>query len=127
MSDLDIKDTWYVAGMRGTASNTLIAQEVFVPSYRILPVPPAIEGSYPTEHQDEALYRSAFVPVLALVLAAPQVGLARGALEAVMESLAKGRGISYTFYSTSSLAPTTQLQVAEAAQLIDTAFLHLMR
>jgi alkylation response protein AidB-like acyl-CoA dehydrogenase len=127
MSALDIKDTWYVAGMRGTASNTLIAQEVFVPSYRILPVPSAIEGSYPTEHHDEALYRAAFVPVLALVLAGPQVGLARGALEVVMESLAKGRGISYTFYSTSSLAPTTQLQVAEAAQLIDTAFLHLMR
>ena len=31
MSDLSIKDTWYVAGMRGTGSNTLIAEDVFVP------------------------------------------------------------------------------------------------
>ena len=38
MSDLTIKDTWYVAGMRGTGSNTLIAEDVFVPSHRILSV-----------------------------------------------------------------------------------------
>lgn len=127
MSDLTVEDTWFVAGMRGTASNTLVADQVFVPSYRILPVPRAIEGDYPTEHKDEHLYRSAFVPVLSLVLAAPQIGLARHALEIVRGSLAKGRGISYTFYDKSRLAPTTQLQVAEAAQLIDSAFLHAMR
>ena len=127
MSDLAIEDTWFVAGMRGTASNTLVASEVFVPSHRILSVPQAIVGIYPTEHKDEALYRSAFVPVLALVLVGAQVGLARHALEIVKDSLAKGRGISYTFYDKSSLAPTSQLQVAEASQLIDTAFLHMMR
>src|SRR3546814_16710003 len=68
MSELGIEDTWYVAGMRGTASNTLVAEEVFVPSHRILSVPAAVGGNYATEHTDEALYRSAFVPVLALVL-----------------------------------------------------------
>lgn len=127
MDALEVKDTWYVAGMSGTASNTLVAQEVFIPAYRILPMSPAVRGIYPSEHGDETLYRSAFMPVLALVLAGPQIGLARGALEIVMESLAKGRGISSTFYSESRLAPTTQLQVAEAEQLIDTAQLHAMR
>lgn len=127
MSDLTVEDTWYVAGMRGTASNTLVADQVFVPSYRILSVPSAVGGVYPTEHTDEALYRSAFVPVLALVLVGAQVGLAKQALEIVMESLAKGRGISYTFYDKSSLAPTTQLQVSAAAQLIDSAELHMLR
>ncbi len=127
MSDLTIADTWHVAGMRGTGSNTLEAHEVFVPSYRIMSVPPAVTGEYPTEHHDEQLYRSAFVPVLAIVLTGPQVGLAWAALEIVLDSLAKGRGISYTFYDKSRLAPTSQLQVAAAAQLIDTAFLHLMR
>jgi alkylation response protein AidB-like acyl-CoA dehydrogenase len=102
MSDLAIEDTWFVAGMRGTASNTLVASEVFVPSHRILSVPQAIVGIYPTEHKDEALYRSAFVPVLALVLVGAQVGLARHALEIVKDSLAKGRGISYTFYDKSA-------------------------
>lgn len=127
MSELTIEDTWYVAGMRGTGSNTLVADEVFVPSHRILSVTQAVQGVYPTEHKDETLYRSALVPVLALVLAGPQVGLAQAGMEVVTASLAKGRGISYTFYERASEAPSTQIQMAEAAQLIDTARLHLMR
>lgn len=126
-NEITIDDTWYAAGMRGTGSNTIVADGVLVPDHRILSVPPAVGGIYPTEHHDERLYRSAFVPVLALVLSAPMVGLARGALDVVTESLAKGRGIAYTFYDKSGLAPTTQLQVAEAAQLIDTARLLLLR
>lgn len=127
MSDMSVEETWFVAGMKGTASNTLVADQVFVPWHRIISVPQLIEGIRVTEHTDEALYRSAFIPVMALVLSGAQVGLAMHAMEIVQESLAKGRGISYTFYDKSRLAPTTQLQVAQAAQLIDGAHLHLMR
>lgn len=35
-SDMRIEDTWFVAGMCSTASNCLIAEEVFVPEHRIL-------------------------------------------------------------------------------------------
>ena len=90
MTDLTIKDTWHVAGMKGTGSNTLIADAVFVPDHRIVSVPQAIDGDYGTEHTEESLYRSAFVPVLALVLVGAQVGLAKQAFEIVTESLAKG-------------------------------------
>lgn len=127
LSELSIEDTWHVAGMRGTGSNTLVADEVFVPSHRVLSVTRAIQGDYPTEHTGETLYRSALVPVLALVLAGPQVGLARAGLELVTASLAKGKGISYTFYERAAESPSTQMQMAEAAQLIDTAQLHMMR
>lgn len=127
MSELTIEDTWYVAGMRGTGSNTIVADDVFVPAHRILSVTAAIEGSYPTEHKDEALYRSAFVPVLALVLVGPQLGLAQGALETVKASLAKGRGISYTFYEKSVDSGSTQINMANAASLVDTAMLHCFR
>ncbi|WP_329236806.1 acyl-CoA dehydrogenase family protein [Streptomyces sp. NBC_01460] len=127
MSDLTIEDTWYVAGMRGTGSNTLVADEVFVPEHRILSVTRGVQGDYPTEHKDESLYRSALVPVLALVLAGPQVGLAQAGMDMVTTSLAKGKGISYTFYDRAADAPSTQIQLADAAQLIDTARLHLMR
>ncbi|MEI4271954.1 acyl-CoA dehydrogenase family protein [Klenkia sp. LSe6-5] len=127
MSDLSIKDTWYVAGMRGTGSNTLIAEDVFVPSHRILSVPAAIGGDYPTEHKDEALYRSAFVPVLALVLVGPQLGLVQGAMEMVLTSLAKGRPINYSFYERSVESGSTQINMAEAQSLIDTARLHMRR
>lgn len=127
MSELTVKDTWFVAGLRATASNTLVADEVFVPAHRILSVPKAVEGEYGTEHTGETLYRSAFVPVLALILVGPQIGMARAALDVVMETLTKRKPISYTFYEDSAAAPTTQLNLAEAVQLIDTAHLHAMR
>ncbi|EXU68080.1 oxidoreductase [Streptomyces sp. PRh5] len=127
MDELTIEDTWHVAGMRGTGSNTLVADEVFVPAHRIMSVTQAVEGTCPTEYKDEALYRSALVPVLALVLAGPQVGLAQAGMDVVTASLAQGRGIAYTFYGRAREAPSTQIQLAEAAQLIDTARLHLMR
>jgi 3-hydroxy-9,10-secoandrosta-1,3,5(10)-triene-9,17-dione monooxygenase len=127
MTDLRIEDTWYVAGMRGTGSNTIVADELFVPEHRILSVTKAIHGRLPAQHGDNTLYRSAFMPVLALVLAGPLLGLARGALEVVEASLAKGKPISQTFYDNAALAPSTQLQLAEAAQLIDTAELHMQR
>ncbi|MEU6672457.1 acyl-CoA dehydrogenase family protein [Streptomyces sp. NPDC046727] len=127
MNQLTIEDTWHVAGMRGTGSNTLTADDVVVPAHRILSVTQALQGTYPTEFKDEALYRAAFVPTLALSLAGPLLGLARGAMELVLASLATGRGISHTHYAQACEAPSTQMQLAEAASLIDTATLHLMR
>ncbi len=126
MSDLSIDDTWFVAGMRGTGSNTLVATDVYVPDHRVISLPAAIGGHYGTEHTDERLYRSAFIPAAALVLAGPQLGLAAAALELVLEKAPK-RSISYTFYETQTEAPTVQLAVAEAAMLIDSAHLHAYR
>ena len=34
-SDFRIEDTWYVAGMNGTASNTVVLEDAFVPSDRL--------------------------------------------------------------------------------------------
>ncbi|WP_243788149.1 acyl-CoA dehydrogenase family protein [Saccharopolyspora gloriosae] len=127
MEELDITDTWFVAGMRGTGSNTLVGDEIFVPDHRILLLSGALHGDYPTEHKDETLYRSAFSPALVIILAAPLAGLARGALDAVTESVHKSKKISYTFYDDTKYAPSTQIQLAEAAQLVDTAELHLLR
>lgn len=125
-TDLEIEDSWFVAGMRGTASNCLIAEDVFVPEHRLLSVPAAIGGEFATERKDEALYRSALIPVLSLVLAGPQLGLGRAALDYVVERAGK-KPISYTFYETQSASVGVQLQIAEAAQKIDTARLHAER
>ena len=126
-SALRIEDTWFVAGMAGSASNCLIAEEVFVPDHRILSVPRAISGDYPTEAAArECLYRSAFVPILALVLVGPQLGLGRAALEFV-KSKAGQKAISYTFLNQQAQSTGFQLQIAEAALLIDTAHLHAYR
>jgi alkylation response protein AidB-like acyl-CoA dehydrogenase len=125
-TDLEIEETWFVAGMSSTGSNCLIATDVFVPDHRIMSGLTALEGQYPTEHTDETLYRSAFIPVIALVLAGPQLGMGRKALELVT-SKAGSKPISYTFYATQAESTAFQLQLAQAALMIDTAHLHAYR
>lgn len=125
-TELSIEETWFVAGMKSTASNCLIAGDVFVPEHRVLSVPAAIEGSYGTEHTEETFYRSAFGPVVALLLIGPHLGMGRGALEFVREKAAK-KPVSYTVFETQRDSVAFQLQVAEAAMLIDTAHLHAYR
>jgi len=124
--DCEIEETWFVAGMKSSGSNCMIASDVFVPEHRVLMVPPAIGGTYATERTEEQLYRSAFVPLLALILAGPQLGLGRKALEIVREKAAS-KPISYTFYTAQADSVAFQLQLAEAATLIDTAHLHAYR
>jgi alkylation response protein AidB-like acyl-CoA dehydrogenase len=125
-TDLDLEETWFVAGMRSSGSNCLVANDVFVPEHRVLSVPPAIEGRYGTEHTEEPLYRSAFVPILALVLAGPQLGMGRRVLQTVQEKAAR-KAISYTSYAAQSDSVAFQLQLAEAALMIDSAHLHAYR
>jgi alkylation response protein AidB-like acyl-CoA dehydrogenase len=125
-SELAIEETWFVAGMSSTGSNCLIASDVFVPEHRVMSGLTALEGQYPTERADEALYRSAFIPVLALVLAGPQLGMGRKALALVADKAA-AKPISYTFYATQAESTAFQLQLAQAALMIDTAHLHAYR
>ncbi|MFJ9249584.1 acyl-CoA dehydrogenase family protein [Streptomyces sp. NPDC101776] len=124
MDQITIKDTWHVTGMRGSGSNTLIARDVLVPAHRYTPL--AIGGDQPDNHPGEPLYRSSLVPALTLILAGPQLGLARAALDHTLATIGK-RGISYTFYEQAVQAPSTQFLVAEAVELIDTAALHVFR
>jgi alkylation response protein AidB-like acyl-CoA dehydrogenase len=126
MSELSIKETWFVTGMKGTGSNTILAEDVFVPRHRLHSVPRAIENEYATEHTGEALYRSSFIPVLTLILAGPQLGLGRAALRFVIDKAPK-RGIAYTKFERQIDSTAFQLQIANAATLVDTAHLHAFR
>ena len=126
MQELTIEDTWFMAGMKGTGSNTIVATDVFVPAHRFLPYPDAFAGRYRTEHIDEAVYRAALVPVTVLILAPSQLGVARAALDHAL-SRAKTRGITHTTFATQAESAGFQMQVAEAAMKIDSAALHMGR
>jgi len=126
MSELSIEDTWFVAGMKGTGSNTMVAERVFVPEHRYASVPAGITGHYGTEHTDEALYRSALLPVLALILVGPLLGLGRAALKIAVEKAPK-RAVSYTRLATQRDSTAFQLKLAEAAMTLDDGILHAYR
>jgi 3-hydroxy-9,10-secoandrosta-1,3,5(10)-triene-9,17-dione monooxygenase len=120
-SDISIEETWYVAGMKSTGSNTLVVDDVFVPDHRIFPLTAAIEGKYPGSGVNpEASYLPAFVPALALQLVGPHLGMGRAVLDLVADK-ASSKGIAFTSYDRQSDAVVTQLAVAKAALLLETA------
>jgi 3-hydroxy-9,10-secoandrosta-1,3,5(10)-triene-9,17-dione monooxygenase len=127
MSEVEIEDTWFVAGMCGTGSNTLVAKDLFIPDHRILPLASALRGDYPhRRYSGEPSDRWALAPILPLLLLGPIVGTARALLEAVIDGTTK-RGITYTTYARQADAPVVQHHIAEAALKIDSAWFHAMR
>lgn len=120
-SDYEVEDSWFISGMRASASNTLVAEDIFVPEHRVMLMPEAIDGKFPSQlNNDDPVSRAATIPVLAVVLVGPSLGVAEAALEYVREK-AQQKPVSQTFYNTQSDSTAVQLQVAKAAQLIEVA------
>jgi 3-hydroxy-9,10-secoandrosta-1,3,5(10)-triene-9,17-dione monooxygenase len=128
MRDLKIEDTWHVVAMRGTGSNTVIAENIFVPAHRVLPVETLAKGESPRTHTEEVVYREAFMPTAIIAVAAPVLGMAQAALELTLQRVnAANKPISYSFYDDLRKAPSMQLALAEASTLVETAILLVRR
>ncbi|WP_349428816.1 acyl-CoA dehydrogenase family protein [Microbacterium sp. LWS13-1.2] len=107
--------TWFVTGMKGTASNTIVMENQFVPDHRIQPFVGMRDANYLTPFKDEELTsRMAFIPLAAIILIAPQLGLARHAMELTLKKL-PNKGVAYTRYTEARNSPSHQLGIAEAA------------
>jgi alkylation response protein AidB-like acyl-CoA dehydrogenase len=126
-SDLRIVDDWYATGMAATGSNTIVAENVFVPACRTTPLPDMLDARYPDRHnKDNPYFNYPLAPVLTVNAGGMPVGAARGALEAFAARL-PGRGITYTDYTNKAEAPITHLQMARASLTIDSADGHVRR
>ncbi len=125
-SDFKVEDTWYTAGMRASGSNCIVANDVFVPDHRLMNILEAVKGNYPTEFKAEVSFRAAFMPVAALILVGPQLGIGRAALKYVIDSAPK-RAIAYTSFEKQHESVVFQTQIAEASLKIDTAHLRAYR
>lgn len=75
-SDVKILDTWRVAGMRGTGSNTVVADGVFVPHELTVPFTVA-------SRIDRPLYRLPLIHLVFPGAAAVALGMARAAVDEV--------------------------------------------
>ncbi|MCN0151982.1 acyl-CoA dehydrogenase family protein [Salinispora arenicola] len=127
MSELQIVDDWQTSGLRGTGSVSTVAQDVFVPQARVLPLPAVLQGqSASVANAGSALYRSPLLPVASASSVGTLVGLARAARETFLARLPE-RKITYTNYEHQADAPLTHLQVADAAVRIDEAEFHAHR
>ncbi|WP_433281042.1 acyl-CoA dehydrogenase family protein [Pseudonocardia xinjiangensis] len=124
-ADIVIEDTWDMAGMEGTGSDSFTVHDVFVPEYRTLPVP-NLRGDQ-RWREGERVYHTPVATWLPVSVAGPVIGMAQGALQHVLETLAGGKSITGSLYTDAIRSPSVQLAVAEAASLIDTARLHAYR
>ncbi|XVV01007.1 acyl-CoA dehydrogenase family protein [Actinosynnema sp. CA-248983] len=124
LSDLEIVDDWHTSGLRGSGSVTTVANDVFVPQERVLPLPAVLQGQYASElNASLPMFRAPLLGVANASTVGPILGLARAALEVFMERL-PGRKITYTDYVSQQEAPITHLQVAEASIAVDQVEFH---
>jgi alkylation response protein AidB-like acyl-CoA dehydrogenase len=86
--EVNVIDTWHVAGMVGTGSNDIEVEDVFVPGHRKQNVVDMRDGSSPGAlFHDSPIYKMPMMPVLGLTAAAPAVGGARKAVTLFRERL----------------------------------------
>jgi len=127
MSDLQIIDDWYTAGMKGSGSVSTVAADVFIPQERVLPIFSILEGqSASPENAAANIYRAPLLPVASASSVGCVVGMAKGAKDAFFARLPQ-RKITYTGYEKQAQAPLTHLQVAAAVAKVDEAEFHAHR
>lgn len=125
--DLLVVDDWHTSGLKGTGSVSTVAQDLFVPSERVLPLPEVLQGRGASERNaDVPIYRAPLLPVASASSVGTLVGLAKAARETFFKRL-PNRKITYTSYESQREAPLTHLQVAEATLKIDQAEFHAHR
>ncbi len=109
-----IDPTWYVTGMKGSGSDTIVVEDHFVPDHRVQRFVDMREAHYATPYTADQNSWMGFIPVAALILVAPQLGLARHALERTRAKLPL-KPVAYTVYREARKSPTHQVGVATAA------------
>lgn len=116
--DWSIEHTWYVAGMCGTASNTVVVDDVFVPASHLASLD---EGGMAAS--EDPPDRWPLGTTLSLVLMGPLLGAASACADIVVAK-APSRAISYTTYGATSDSMVAVAALARAKLDIDTAWLH---
>jgi 3-hydroxy-9,10-secoandrosta-1,3,5(10)-triene-9,17-dione monooxygenase len=126
-SDYVVDDVWDTVGLRGTGSNDIVVEDAFVPSYRALSFNDVTRCRCPgQEVNDSPLYKVPFGSVFSYAITTPVIGMASGAYDAYVTTQRERVRASYVGQKAKE-DPYGQVRVAEAAALIDNAWLALER
>ena len=80
--DVVVDDTWFTLGLRGTGSQDVVLEDVFVPMYRSMPTGTLLDGRSPNAALHATnLYRLPVLAGLTFLIGGPLIGLARRALQ----------------------------------------------
>ena len=126
-SEMEIMDDWHTMGLKGTGSNSVKMNNVFIPDHRCTSFVKALDGNFESTHlRTIPLYNTALFPALILSLGLPGLGLVKQALEFFQEVLPNRKaahiGVEYI-----RDAASTHALIADASLKIDSASMHYYR
>jgi alkylation response protein AidB-like acyl-CoA dehydrogenase len=126
-ADLAIEDTWHVVGLRGTASNEVVLDRVFVPSHRLFALARFAADNVPQGEvaEEGTLFKLPFMGMAAIHLCYPALGAAQRALDE-FSAWTKKRVRAYE-HTPAQEAPYSQLTLADAMAKWDAAHALLLQ
>ncbi|WP_433567287.1 3-hydroxy-9,10-secoandrosta-1,3,5(10)-triene-9,17-dione monooxygenase oxygenase subunit [Nocardia sp. CA-151230] len=124
-SDYRIDDVWDVVGLRGTGSNNIVVENVFVPEHRFLGFRTMGELKSPgLEQNTDPVYKMPWGTIHPTTISTPIVGMAYGAYAAHVEHQGKRVRAAYAGENAKD-DPFGKVRIAEAASDIDAAWRQL--
>jgi len=126
-TDYTIDDVWDTVGLRGTGSNDIVVDGAFVPKHRALSFTDVSRCKGPGQEVNTSpLYRIPYGSIFSYAITTPIIGMATGAYDAYVAHQRDRVRASYVGQQAKE-DPHGQVRVAEAAALIDGAWLVLER
>ncbi|MET7994177.1 3-hydroxy-9,10-secoandrosta-1,3,5(10)-triene-9,17-dione monooxygenase oxygenase subunit [Amycolatopsis sp. NPDC005232] len=125
LSDYSLVDVWDTVGLRGTGSNDVVVEDVFVPAHRALSFVATSKCRTPGQEVNPGpLYKLPYGSVHPSTITAPIIGMAQGAYDAHVEH--QGRRVRAAYAGEKAQDdPFAKIRIAEAASEIDAAWLQL--
>ncbi|NBE52581.1 3-hydroxy-9,10-secoandrosta-1,3,5(10)-triene-9,17-dione monooxygenase oxygenase subunit [Streptomyces boluensis] len=121
-----VDDVWDTVGLRGTGSNDIVVEDVYVPDHRALSFGPVTALDVPGhELNPEPLYRLPYAAVFTTTISTPIVGIAEGAYESYVAATTERIRVSYGQKVAED--PFAQVRIARAGSDIDSCWLQLTR
>lgn len=127
-ADYRIDDVWEVVGLRGTGSNDLHADRIFVPSHRTLRNYQHALLRTPGQKVNKGpLYRMPFGAVFTSAVTAPLIGVVEGCLEDYLADMRGRNQLSFGGSGSGAADQFAHVSIGRAASEIDAAALQLQR
>lgn len=119
-SDFEVLDDWYVSGLRGTGSKSVVIKDSFIPPHRFIPFETLRKGEAPGALVNENPYqRAPFVMVVNQLLLSAVVGMAHGVIDLFEARV--GKRMDLHTGRPSSEGAGAQLRFAESTAEADVA------
>ena len=126
-SDYTIDDVWDTVGLRGTGSNDIVVDGVFVPEHRSLSFTDVSRCACPGHEVNHApLYRLPYGSLFSYSITTPIIGMAMGAYDAHVAYQRERVRAAYIGQKAAE-DPFGQVRIAEAAAELDWAWLAVER